>query len=49
MFKTKLKLESGNQKKNPIWPPGGHFESDIAKIQYASAYGPNQYAREFLI
>ena len=26
---------------NPIWPPGGHFESDVAENQQASAYiGP---------
>ena len=31
-IQSQLKLESGNQK-NPIWPPGGHFESDIAENQ----------------
>ena len=32
--------------KNPIWPPGGHFESDIAENQWASAYGHHQHAYE---
>ena len=32
--------------KNPIWPPGGHFESDIAENQKASAYGHHQHAYE---
>ena len=32
--------------KNPIWPPGGHFESDVAENQYASAYDHHQYAYE---
>ena len=32
--------------KNPIWPPGGHFESDIAENQQASAYGHHQHAYE---
>ena len=43
ILKAKLKLESGNQK-NPRWPPGGHFESDIAENQHASAHGHKQYA-----
>ena len=93
IFKSKLKLESGNQKfqygclaailkltllkinrllhiyisivplkfevdiqsqskvrvrkpKNPIWPPGGHFESHIAENQWASTYGHHQHAYE---
>ena len=32
-FKAKLKLQSGNRK-NPIWPPGGYFESEIGENQY---------------
>ena len=32
--------------KNPIWPPGGHFESDVAQNQQASAYGHHQHAYE---
>ena len=32
--------------KNPIWPPGVHFESDIAENQQASAYGHHQHAYE---
>ena len=31
-FGVDIHLESGNQK-NPIWPPGGHFESDVAENQ----------------
>ena len=34
--------------KNPIWPPGGHFESDIAENQLASAHDHHQYAYEIL-
>ena len=30
--------------KNPRWPPGGHFESDIAENRHASAHGHKQYA-----
>ena len=33
IFKAEVKLESGNQKKKTIWPPGGHFESDVAENQ----------------
>ena len=32
--------------KNPIWPPGGHFESHIAENQYDSAYSHHQHAYE---
>ena len=32
--------------KNPIWPPGGHFERDLAENQQASAYGHHQHAYE---
>ena len=32
--------------KNPIWPPGGHFESDVAENQQASAYDHHQHAYE---
>ena len=32
IFKAKLQLEFGKQK-NPIWPPGSYFESDIAENQ----------------
>ena len=32
--------------KNPIWPPGGHFESHIAENQKASGYGHHQHAYE---
>ena len=45
IFKAKLKLESGNWK-NPIWPPSGHFESDVSEIQQALAHGPKQHACE---
>ena len=30
--------------KIPKWPPGGHFESDVAKNQKAPAYDYHQYA-----
>ena len=29
-----------------IWPPNGHFESDVAENQYASAYDHHQHAHE---
>ena len=32
--------------KNPIWPPVGHFESDVAKNQQAPAYDHHQHAYE---
>ena len=39
-FQSKLDLHSGNhatfrvqKPKNPIWPPGGHFENDVAENQ----------------
>ena len=32
--------------KNPIWPPGGHFKSDVAENQQASVYGHCQHAYE---
>ena len=32
--------------KNPIWPPGGHFESDVDENQWASAYDHHQHAYE---
>ena len=32
--------------KNPIWPLGGHFESDVAENQKASAYDHHQHAYE---
>ena len=32
--------------KNPIWPPGGHYESDVAENQQASAYDHHQHAYE---
>ena len=32
--------------KNPIWPPGGHFESDVAENQKPSAYDHHQHAYE---
>ena len=32
--------------KIPIWPPGGHFENDVAENQKASAYGYYQHAYE---
>ena len=32
--------------KNPIWPPGGHFETDVAENQKATAYGHHQHAYE---
>ena len=32
--------------RNAIWLPGGHFESDIAKNQYTSAYDHHQHAHK---
>ena len=32
--------------KNPTWPPGGHFESDVTENQQASAYDHHQHAYE---
>ena len=32
--------------KNPIWPPNGHFERDVAENQQASAYDHHQHAYE---
>ena len=32
--------------KNPIWPPGSHFVSDIAKNQWTSAYGHHKHSYE---
>ena len=39
-LQSKLDLHSGNhatyrvqKQKNPIWPPGDHFENDVAEIQ----------------
>ena len=32
--------------KNPIWLPGGHFDSDVAENQQASPYGHHQHAYE---
>ena len=31
---------------NPIWPPGGYFESDIAVNQQADAYNHHRHAYE---
>ena len=45
IFKAKLQLESGTPK-NPIWPPGSHFESDIAENQQITAYGYHQHSYE---
>ena len=42
------KLESGNWK-NPIWPPGGYFESDIAENQQASFYTHKSFVTEVWI
>ena len=36
-IQSQSKLESGNQK-NPIWPPGGHFEINIAENQYTPTH-----------
>ena len=33
---------------NPIWPPGRHFECDIAENHYASARSHKQYAYKIL-
>ena len=33
--------------KNPIWPPGSHFESDVAENPQASGYDNHQHAYEF--
>ena len=49
MFEVDIQNQSKvrvRKPKNPIWPPGGHFESDIAENQYASAYGHHQHAYE---
>ena len=32
--------------KNPIWPPGSHFERDISENLYASAHRHKQHAHE---
>ena len=40
---TEVKVQ---KPKNPRWPPGSHFESDIAENQYASAHGHQQHAYE---
>ena len=40
---TKVRVQ---KPKNPIWPPGGHFESDVAESQLASAYDHDQHAYE---
>ena len=46
-FKVDIQSQSRVRKpKNPIWPPGGHFESDVAKNQYVPAYGHHQLAYE---
>ena len=44
IFKAKLKLLQ--KLKNPIWPPGSHFENDIAENHYASAYSHKWHAHE---
>ena len=47
IFKVKLKITVWKQK-NAIWPPGGHFESDISENQQALDHGHKQYAYEVL-
>ena len=32
-IQSQSKVRVWKQKKNPIWPPGGHFESDVAENQ----------------
>ena len=34
------------RKKNPLWPPGGHFKSDVTENQQAPAYDHHQHAYE---
>ena len=53
---TKLPRESGNQAtysvwkpKNPIWPPGGHFESDMLKINRLLPIATNNMHMKFEI
>ena len=51
LLKFKVAIQSQSKvrvrkPKNPIWPPGGNFESDVAENQSASAYGHHQYAYE---
>ena len=48
ILKFGLDIQSQNEvrvrkSKNPRWPPGGHFESDIAESHKASAHGHKQY------
>ena len=38
--RTKVRIR---KPKNPRWQPGGHFESDIAENQQASAHGHQQH------
>ena len=48
-FKVDIQSQSKvrvRKPKNPIWPPGGHFESDVAENRKASAYGHHQHAYE---
>ena len=40
-----MNLESENWK-NPIWPPGSYFESDVSENQQALAHGHKQDADE---
>ena len=35
--------------KNPIWPPSGHFESDIIENQWAAAHATNNIHIKFAI
>ena len=44
-FKGKLKL-TVREPKNWIWPPSGHFESDITENPKASAHSDKRYAHE---
>ena len=48
-FKVDIQSQSKfrvRKPKNPIWPPGGHFESDVTENQEASACGHHQHAYE---
>ena len=42
---TKLRVQLGKPK-ILIWPPCGHFESDVADNHQVSAYGHNQYIHQ---
>ena len=45
-IQSQSKVRVWKPKKQTIWPPGGHFEIDVAENQLASAYGHHQHAYE---